>query len=65
MCLTKWLLIHLCIVPPVSSLNLSLYINITNQYMFCDSILVITDKAFVQPALDKQLQGLYLIKVLK
>lgn len=48
-----------------SALNLSLYINIANQYIFCDSILVINDKAFVQPALDKQLQGLYLIKVLK
>lgn len=44
--------------------SISFSINIANQYIFCDSIPVINDKAFVEPVL-KQLQGLYLIKVLK
>lgn len=40
--------------------SLSIYITIANQYMLCDSILVIN-----VTTLNNQLQGLYLIKVLK
>ena len=40
--------------------SLSIYITIANQYILCDSILVIN-----VTTLNNQLQGLYLIKVLK